>query len=90
MRENNDGYQEIRLYANLSSGSTNIVNQSAYEYGGSGKDSNYSTVNFTKENVNMSDLSTYEEVFLELGAHGAFEDDWQISYICVTLNYSYN
>ena len=88
MREKNQGYQEIKLYATLSSGSANIVNETAYEYGGSGLDSDSSTVDFTKENVDISTLSTYEEIYLELGAHGALADDWEISYICVTLNYT--
>ena len=91
MREKNDGYQEIKLYATLSSGLQNvIINETAYEYGGVGKNSNYSTVNFTKTNVSMNTLSTYNEIYLELGADGFGNDDWEISYIYVTLNYHYN
>jgi len=87
MREKNDGYQEIRLYATLSNGSKNIVNETEYEYGGTGKNSNFSTVNFPEKEIGMNELSSYEEIYLELGAHGTLADDWEISYICVTLNY---
>jgi hypothetical protein len=90
MKEKNDGYQEITLYCILSNDTNKIIfEDTAYEYGGSSKNTNYSEVNFNTT-VDVSDLNDYDEMYLKLGAHGNGDDDWQVSYISVSLNYSYD
>ena len=90
MREEQDGYQSIQLYGVLYTGSNYyIVNETDYEYGGSSKNDTNGTVNFSNE-ISMTTLGNCDNLYLELGAHGVARDNWTVSYILVTFNYSHN
>lgn len=90
MKEIDDGYQEIKLYCYLDDKTKSvIIDESAFEYGGNSKNSNFNKVTFAEE-FNISVLNNFNELYLEFGAHGFGNDDWEISYVYVTLNYSQN